>query len=44
MATDWVVAAGVHLLQEGQVVAPIDRENRPVSLGGAAMITPVPAN
>lgn len=27
---DWVVAAGVHLLQEGERVAPVDRDNRPV--------------
>ena len=26
----WVVAAGGHLLREGQKVAPVDRENRPV--------------
>lgn len=30
--TDWVVAAGVHLLQEGQSIRPVDRDNRPVSL------------
>ena len=30
--TDWVVAAGAHLLLEGQEVAPIDRDNRPVRL------------
>ena len=30
--TDWVVAAGAHLLLEGQKVAPIDRDNRPVRL------------
>lgn len=29
-ASDWVVAAGGHLLREGQVVAPVDRQNRPV--------------
>lgn len=29
-AGDWVVAAGGHLLREGQVVAPVDRDNRPV--------------
>jgi len=29
---DWVVAAGVHLLQEGQKVRPVDRNNRPLSL------------
>lgn len=27
---DWVVSAGGHLLREGQVVAPVDRGNRPV--------------
>ena len=37
----WVVAAGGHLLREGQVVAPVDRSNRPLKLaagGGAAAI------
>lgn len=34
-AQDWVVAAGGHLLREGQVVAPVDRDNRPVDLSGA---------
>lgn len=29
--TDWIVVAGGHLLREGQVVAPVDRENRPVA-------------
>lgn len=29
---DWIVAAGGHLLREGQVVAPVDRQNRPVAL------------
>jgi multidrug efflux system membrane fusion protein len=29
---DWIVAAGVHLLLEGQKIKPIDRENRPVAL------------
>jgi multidrug efflux system membrane fusion protein len=37
---EWVVAAGVHLLLEGQRVKPIDRENRAVVLGAAA---PAPA-
>lgn len=32
---EWVVAAGVHLLLEGQRVKPIDRENRPVKLVAA---------
>ena len=31
-ASDWVVAAGGHLLREGQAVAPVDRDNRPVKL------------
>lgn len=30
-ADAWIVAAGGHLLREGQVVAPVDRENRPVA-------------
>jgi multidrug efflux system membrane fusion protein len=29
-AGDWIVAAGGHLLREGQVVAPLDRDNRPL--------------
>lgn len=29
-ADAWVVAAGGHLLREGQEVAPVDRDNRPV--------------
>jgi multidrug efflux system membrane fusion protein len=29
-ASDWVVAAGGHLLREGEVVAPVDRTNRPI--------------
>lgn len=32
----WVVAAGVHLLLEGQRIKPIDRQNRPVVLAPAA--------
>lgn len=31
---DWVVAAGVQLLHEGQQVQPVDRQNRIVDLGG----------
>ncbi|HET6603507.1 MAG TPA: efflux RND transporter periplasmic adaptor subunit [Xanthomonadaceae bacterium] len=31
-AQDWIVAAGVHLLREGQAVRPVDRDNRPVVL------------
>ena len=30
LASDWIVAAGGHLLREGEVVAPVDRANRPV--------------
>jgi len=33
-AGDWVVAAGGHLLREGQKVAPVDRDNRPVAATG----------
>ncbi|HZV39097.1 MAG TPA: efflux RND transporter periplasmic adaptor subunit, partial [Pseudoxanthomonas sp.] len=29
-ASDWIVAAGGHLLREGQAVAPVDGDNRPV--------------
>lgn len=35
-AGDWVVSAGVHLLQEGQTIKPIDRSNRAVALAPAA--------
>jgi multidrug efflux system membrane fusion protein len=35
-ADEWVVAAGAHLLLEGQKVTPIDRDNRPVAMGGGA--------
>ena len=31
-AGDWVVAAGGHLLRQGQAVTPVDRDNRPVRL------------
>lgn len=31
-ADEWVVANGVHKLQPGQVIKPIDRDNRPVTL------------
>jgi len=29
-ANAWVVAAGGHLLREGQLVSPVDRDNRQV--------------
>lgn len=32
-ADAWIVAAGGHLLREGQRVAPVDRQNRPVAIG-----------
>ncbi|TQM17229.1 multidrug efflux system membrane fusion protein [Pseudoxanthomonas sp. 3HH-4] len=37
-ASDWVVAAGGHLLRDGQTVVPVDRNNRPlrVAAGGDA--------
>ena len=35
-ADAWIVAAGGHLLREGQAVAPVDRDNRPIA--------PMPAN
>ncbi|MFZ3182793.1 MAG: efflux transporter periplasmic adaptor subunit [Pseudomonadales bacterium RIFCSPLOWO2_12_59_9] len=31
-ADDWVVAAGVQVLREGQVVRPVDRDNRAIDL------------
>ncbi|RRV08183.1 efflux RND transporter periplasmic adaptor subunit [Pseudomonas sp. v388] len=31
-ATDWVVAAGVHVLREGEQIRPVDRSNRVVKL------------
>lgn len=32
-ADDWVVAAGVHILVEGQQIQPVDRQNRSLTLG-----------
>jgi multidrug efflux system membrane fusion protein len=37
--TDWIVAAGAHLLREGEKVTPIDRDNRPVRLGPGKPVT-----
>lgn len=31
-ASDWIVAAGVHVLHEGEQVRPVDRDNRAVTL------------
>ncbi|RZA23994.1 MAG: HlyD family efflux transporter periplasmic adaptor subunit [Lysobacteraceae bacterium] len=39
-ADDWVVAAGGHLLRSGQVVVPVDRDNRPVLARPAAPPAP----
>ncbi|MGV6395809.1 efflux RND transporter periplasmic adaptor subunit [Pseudomonas caspiana] len=33
-ASDWIVAAGVHVLHEGEQIRPVDRENRAVKLAG----------
>lgn len=30
-AQDWIVTAGVHKLREGEAIAPIDAQNRPIS-------------
>lgn len=38
-AGSWIVAAGAHLLRDGQKVTPVDRDNRPV-LSAAAKATP----
>lgn len=35
-ADAWVVAAGGHLLRDGQLVAPVDRDNRPVMAAATA--------
>ena len=35
-ADAWIVAAGGHLLREGQAVTPVDRDNRPVISPAAA--------
>ena len=39
-AGDWVVAAGGHLLREGEPVAPVDRDNRPVAAAAAVATQP----
>ncbi|HTA65214.1 MAG TPA: efflux RND transporter periplasmic adaptor subunit [Xanthomonadaceae bacterium] len=36
---DWILAAGVHLVREGQKVAPVDRDNRAISFDAAAPST-----
>ncbi len=40
VATDWVVAAGAHLLREGQRVTAVDRQNRPVLAPAATPAAP----
>jgi len=40
---DWVVAAGGHLLREGQPVIPVDRDNTPVQIRPVAITPPVAA-
>ena len=35
-ASDWVVAAGGHLLREGQTVVPVDRNNRPLRVAAGS--------
>jgi multidrug efflux system membrane fusion protein len=34
-ASQWIVSAGGHLLHEGQAVAPVDKDNRPVAMAVA---------
>jgi multidrug efflux system membrane fusion protein len=34
VASDWIVAAGVHVLHEGEQIRPVDRDNRAVKLAG----------
>jgi multidrug efflux system membrane fusion protein len=36
---EWVVAAGGHLLREGQAVRPVDRDDRAVPLAAPAAAT-----
>jgi multidrug efflux system membrane fusion protein len=38
-ANAWIVAAGGHLLRDGQRVAPVDRDNRPVPGAASAAAT-----
>jgi len=39
-ASDWIVAAGGHLLREGQKVVAVDRNNRPVMQSATAVAKP----
>ena len=38
-ADDWIVAAGTHLVRDGQVVIPVDRQNRQVELAATAEVS-----
>ena len=40
---DWVLAAGVHLVREGQRILPVDRDNRPIALEASASGNSAPA-
>lgn len=40
-ADAWIVAAGVHKLESGQEIAPIDAKNRAVAVSGAGTASPV---
>ncbi|MFC5576702.1 efflux RND transporter periplasmic adaptor subunit [Lysobacter niabensis] len=35
----WIVAAGGHLLREGQPVAPVDRDNRPIAMNATKPVS-----
>ena len=37
-SADWIVAAGGHLLHEGERVSPVDRDNRPVTIASSANV------
>ncbi len=37
-SSDWIVAAGGHLLHEGERVSPVDRDNRPVTAAASATV------
>lgn len=41
--SDWVLAAGVHLVREGQRIKPVDANNRPIALDTPASEQPIQA-
>jgi multidrug efflux system membrane fusion protein len=43
-ATDWIVAAGAHLLQDNQPVRPVDRHDRVVAIAPAATVAAAAAD